>query len=101
MALLLGLAPQKASNTIAARNGSKQDEERGTRIETRVHQRQCVQCTRWFWAWDPDRFRCFVCDAPPPGELRRILEVIHGTKSSLDRRGANGSAVSAATGEIR
>jgi hypothetical protein len=101
MALLLGLAPQKASNTIAARNGSKQDEERGTRIETRVHQRQCVQCTRWFWAWDPDRFRCFVCDAPPPGELRRILEVIHGTKSSLDRRGAKEFAAPAGTGELR
>jgi hypothetical protein len=101
VALLLGSAPQKARETIPAPYGSKQDEERGTRIETRVHQRQCVQCTRWFWAWDPARFRCFVCDAPPPGELRRILEVIHGTKGSVDRRGANGSAAPAATGEIR
>lgn len=79
MTLLLGTAPQAVRDTIAAAYESMHDEKRETRIETRIHQRQCVQCRRWFWAWDPGRFRCFVCDAPPPGELRRILEVIHGT----------------------
>jgi hypothetical protein len=78
MAVLLGTAPQETADTIAAAYESMREEKRGTQIETRVHQRQCVQCRRWFWAWDPDRFRCFVCDAPPPRELRRILEVIHG-----------------------
>lgn len=79
MASLVGSATQEARDTIAAAYESMRDEKRGTRIETRVHQRQCVHCRRWFWAWDPERFRCFVCDAPPPRELRRILEVIHGT----------------------
>jgi len=78
MAVLMRTALQGSTDTIAAAYESMRDEKRGTRIETRVHQRQCVQCRRWFWAWDPDRFRCFVCDAPPPRELRRILEVIHG-----------------------
>ena len=78
MAVFLGTALQGSTDTIASAYESMRDEKRGTQIETRVHQRQCVQCRRWFWAWDPDRFRCFVCDAPPPRELRRILEVIHG-----------------------
>jgi hypothetical protein len=47
--------------------------------ETRIHQRQCERCHRWFWAWDSGRHQCFVCDAPPPQELRRILEAIHGS----------------------
>ncbi len=78
MAVLLRTAPQETTDPIAEAYESMRDEKRGTQIETRVHQRQCVQCRRWFWAWDPSRFRCFVCDAPPPRELQRILEVIHG-----------------------
>lgn len=78
MALLLGPAPQDVQDPVAAAYESMRDDKRGTRIETRVHQRQCSQCRRWFWAWDPNRHRCFVCDAPPPLELRRILGVIHG-----------------------
>lgn len=80
MVLLLESAPQNGKASIATLSAPKHEEKRGTKIETRVHQRQCVQCTRWFWAWDPVRFRCFVCDAPPPEELKRILEVINGTK---------------------
>ncbi len=80
MVLLLESAPQNGKSTIATLCGSKQEEKRGTRIETRVHQRQCVQCRRWFWAWEPTRLRCFVCDAPPPEELKQILDVINGTK---------------------
>jgi hypothetical protein len=79
MALLLETTSREQKDTVLAALESMREEKRGTRIETRVHQRQCAQCRRWFWAWDPERFRCFVCDAPPPRELRRILEVIHGT----------------------
>jgi len=52
-----------------------------TRVETRIHQRQCTRCQRWFWAWDAGREQCFVCDAPPPGVLREILAHIHGASS--------------------
>jgi hypothetical protein len=78
MALLLDSVPQNGKCAAPASVGAKPEEKRGTRIETRVHQRQCVKCRRWFWAWDPDRLRCFVCDAPPPKELKRILERING-----------------------
>ncbi len=77
MAVFVESAPQAASSTVVSPSGPTPNETRGTRIKTRVHQRQCVKCKRWFWAWDPERLRCFLCDAPPPGELKRILEAIH------------------------
>jgi len=79
MVLLVESGPRGMTDTIRTFDRAKQDGERGTKLETRVHQRQCKHCQRWFWAWDPERRQCFVCDAPPPGELRRILEEIHGT----------------------
>lgn len=78
MAVLVESAPQKVGGVVVTPGEPKQDEMRRTRIKTRVHQRQCVQCKRWFWAWDPERVRCFLCDAPPPGELKRILDAING-----------------------
>ncbi len=78
MAVLVESAPQKVGGAVVVPGESKQEDVRGTRIKTRVHQRQCVRCKRWFWAWDPERLRCFLCDAPPPGELKRILDAIHG-----------------------
>jgi hypothetical protein len=80
MALLLDSVPRNGKCANPTSVGSRPEEKRGTRIETRVHQRQCVKCRRWFWAWDPERSRCFVCDAPPPKELKRILDRINGTK---------------------
>jgi len=79
MALYLETAPRTTRNTIPVSDGPREDKDRETRVETRIHQRQCTQCHRWFWAWDPGRSRCFLCDAPPPSELRRILDGIHGT----------------------
>jgi hypothetical protein len=79
MVLLLEPGIQQTTGHVHTSDGSKQDGERGTKLETRVHQRQCSHCQRWFWAWDPERQRCFVCDAPPPWEVRRILDGIHGT----------------------
>ena len=49
------------------------------RVETQIHQRQCLRCQRWFWAWSPERRKCFVCDPPPPAQLERILREIYGT----------------------
>lgn len=51
---------------------------RQTRVETKVHQRQCERCHRWFWAWDWSRWKCFVCDPLPPEQLRTVLNAIHG-----------------------
>ncbi len=86
MAVFLGMAPLGTTDAISVAYESMREEKRETRIETRIHQRQCGHCRRWFWAWDPDRFRCFVCDAPPPRELQRILGNIHGTtEQSLAR----------------
>jgi len=79
MALLLEAMRRETADTIRTLDGSKQDGEIGTKVETRIHQRQCKHCKRWFWAWDPARQRCFVCDAPPPRELKRILGEIYGT----------------------
>ena len=79
MALLLEAIPRETADTIRTHDRSKENGGIGTKVETRIHQRQCKQCRRWFWAWDPERHRCFLCDAPPPRELRRILEEIHGT----------------------
>lgn len=56
--------------------GVDEREEQGTRAGTRIHERQCAQCRRWFWAWSPERERCYVCDAPPPRDLRRLLDAI-------------------------
>ncbi len=50
----------------------------GSRVETQIHQRQCLRCQRWFWAWGPDRRKCFVCDPPPREQLQQILGEIHG-----------------------
>jgi len=50
----------------------------GSRVETQIHQRRCLRCQRWFWAWGPERQKCFVCDPPPPEQLQRILGEIHG-----------------------
>ena len=79
MALHLETAPRKTHDNFPGPDKPREDGDRATRVETRIHQRQCTQCHRWFWAWDPARSRCFVCDAPPPRELRRILDGIHGT----------------------
>jgi hypothetical protein len=43
---------------------------------SRIHQRRCETCHRWFWAWHPDRQRCFVCDPLPAAELRATLDDI-------------------------
>ncbi len=43
------------------------------RDSSRIHQRQCERCHRWFWAWHPDRYRCFVCEPLPPSELHVVL----------------------------
>jgi hypothetical protein len=53
----------------------------GTKVETQIHQRQCLRCQRWFWAWVPDRRKCFVCDPPPREQLLRILGEIHGQEA--------------------
>lgn len=79
MVLLVESALQEMTHTVRTPDRARRGEELGTRVETRVHQRQCEHCHRWFWAWDPERRKCFVCDAPPPRELRRILGMIHGT----------------------
>jgi hypothetical protein len=79
MAVYLESQPRKTINSVSAPDGSNQDDKRGTRVETRIHQRQCAKCKRWFWAWDPVRLCCFLCDAPPPGEVKRILDAIHTT----------------------
>jgi hypothetical protein len=77
--VLLMESERRTEDAAVASKVARQDEEQGSKIETRIHQRQCVQCRRWFWAWDPARSRCFVCDAPPPHEVKRILEAIHAT----------------------
>lgn len=79
MALYTESERRTTDAVAAALETSLHEEKRGTRVETRTHQKQCVQCQRWFWAWDPVRSRCFVCDAPPPAEVKRILETIHAT----------------------
>ncbi len=79
MAVYLESQARKTIDSVSAPNGSNQEDKRETRVETRIHQRQCVKCKRWFWAWDPVRLRCFLCDAPPPGEVKRILDAIHTT----------------------
>lgn len=53
--------------------GDKPDVHESARVSSRVHQRQCASCHRWFWAWHPDRYRCFVCEPLPPSELRAVL----------------------------
>ena len=50
----------------------------GSRVETQIHQRQCLRCQRWFWAWSPERRKCFLCDPLPPEQLQRILGEIQG-----------------------
>jgi hypothetical protein len=79
MVLLVESEPEEMTVTARTPDVAKPDEVRTTKVETRVHQRQCDHCHRWFWAWDPERRKCFVCDAPPPAELKRILGLIHGT----------------------
>jgi hypothetical protein len=79
MVLLVESGTEEMTALARTHDKGKQEEVRGTKVETRVHQRQCDHCRRWFWAWDPERRKCFVCDAPPPGELKRILGLIHGT----------------------
>ncbi len=49
-----------------------------SRVETQIHQRQCLRCQRWFWAWSPERRKCFLCDPLPPAQLQRILGEIQG-----------------------
>ncbi len=50
--------------------------ESAPRDGSRIHQRQCERCHRWFWAWHPDRSRCFVCEPLPPSALRVVLDGI-------------------------
>ena len=79
MVLLVESEPREMPGPVRTRGRSPQDGVKGTKVETRIHQRQCTHCQRWFWAWDPERHGCFVCEAPPPWELRRILGGIYGT----------------------
>jgi len=51
-----------------------------SKIETRIHQRQCLRCQRWFWAWGRDREKCFVCEPLPPAQLQRVLGEISGAR---------------------
>jgi hypothetical protein len=46
------------------------------RDSSRIHQRQCERCHRWFWAWHLDRQRCFLCDPLPAIQLRAVLDDI-------------------------
>jgi hypothetical protein len=78
MVLLLESGTHSTPGLGHKSDAPQQDALRGTKVETRIHQRQCGHCQRWFWAWDRERKDCFVCDAPPPWELKRILEGIHG-----------------------
>jgi hypothetical protein len=57
-------------------DGRSQPEETSARDSSRIHQRRCERCHRWFWAWHPDRHRCYVCDPLPTAELRAVLEDI-------------------------
>jgi hypothetical protein len=56
--------------------GRAHGEMASTRDRSRIHQRQCEQCHRWFWAWQADRYHCFVCEPLPPSELRAVLDGI-------------------------
>jgi len=56
--------------------GRAHGEMASARDRSRIHQRQCEQCHRWFWAWQADRARCFVCEPLPPSELRVVLDGI-------------------------
>ncbi len=53
-----------------------QAEAQSLRDSSRIRQRPCEQCHRWFWAWDTGRTRCFTCDPLPTAELRPALERI-------------------------
>jgi len=49
-----------------------------SKIETQVYQRRCLRCRRWFWAWSPERRKCFPCAPLAPEQLQRILGEIQG-----------------------
>ncbi len=76
----LRLASRTPSERTDAPRTSPRDTHvmRGTQVETRVHQRQCERCQRWFWPWDQSRARCFVCEPLPPDRLKRLLGSIRG-----------------------
>ncbi len=74
LAILEDHKSTRLSTSVAPDDGAT-----ASRVETQIHQRRCLRCQRWFWAWSPERRKCFLCDPPPPAQLQRILGDIHGT----------------------
>ncbi len=45
-------------------------------VETQKHERQCRRCRKWFWAWEPVRTHCYVCQPLPRAELTNFMAAL-------------------------
>ena len=45
-------------------------------VETQKYERQCRRCRKWFWAWEPVRTHCYVCQPLPRAELTSFMAAL-------------------------
>jgi hypothetical protein len=63
-------------------------------VETQKYERQCRRCRKWFWAWEPVRTHCYVCQPLPRAELTSFIAALESGNGHGNGTGhAGGSAL--------
>jgi hypothetical protein len=61
-------------------------------VETQKYERQCRRCRKWFWAWEPVRTHCYVCQPLPRAELTSFMAALKAGNGHGNGTGHAGGA---------
>lgn len=61
-------------------------------IETQKYERQCRRCRKWFWAWEPVRTNCYVCQPLPRAELMSFMAALESGNGHGNGTGHTGGS---------
>jgi hypothetical protein len=61
-------------------------------VETQKYERQCAGCRKWFWAWEPVRIHCYVCQPLPRAELTSFMAALESGNGHGNGTGHTGGS---------
>jgi hypothetical protein len=61
-------------------------------VETKKNERQCRRCRKWFWAWEPVRTHCYVCQPLPRAELTSFMAALESGNAHGNGAGHTGGS---------
>ena len=70
-------------------------------VETQKYERQCRRCRKWFWAWEPVRTHCYVCQPLPRAELTSFMAALESGTGHGNGTGHTGGPVLVLTHRTR